>query len=556
MNSSLTGIVKTFLSLQDKQQHFVLATIIETSGSTYRKAGARLLITQSGKFYGLLGGGCFEADLLEHAREVFNLRKTQTVYYDMRGPEDLVWGLGLGCNGAVKIRLEYLSQENNYAPISTILAGLNLNQKCVVATVCDSTHPDLLPDSHFLISSDEDSTEGEPVPKAIYDLAIKTLYSGVCLLVTVEIDGHQIDIFMARILPPIHLLIIGGGPDSMPVINTAQLLGWNVTVVDYRDSYSNPDNFPDNVFIVNSSPEELDKKIELCKIDAVVLMTHKFEYDLSYLKNLVASSVPYIGLLGPIARRDELLRMLETPSDDFIKRVYGPVGLNIGGELPEEIALSLIAEIQAVVNKRHGNHLTNIVDNISIIILAAGSSSRFGALKQLLEYQGKSLLKRAVEISQKVQCLEVLVVHGPKATKCQREISSYNVVNLVNDDWESGMSSSLKLAVKSVSSESQAILVLLCDQPLITSDHLNQLIRLWRQNPDNIVASEYNDTIGVPAIIPKLHYNAIKKLTGDTGAKTIIQTFGKKVIVASIPEAEFDIDTENDFARLLSGKIN
>ncbi|MGY8813684.1 MAG: XdhC family protein [Gammaproteobacteria bacterium] len=179
MKSSLKGIVKTFLNLQDMQQQFVLATIIETSGSTYRKAGARLLITKSGKFYGLLGGGCFEADLLEHAQEVFKSRKTQTVFYDMRGPEDLVWGLGLGCNGAVKIRLEYLSQENNYAPISTIHAGLNLNQKCVVATVCDSTHPELLPDTHFLISNDQDSTEAGSVPKAIYDLAIQ---AHVCLL--------------------------------------------------------------------------------------------------------------------------------------------------------------------------------------------------------------------------------------------------------------------------------------------------------------------------------------------------------------------------------------
>ena len=561
MNSSLSGIVSTFQELREKEDEFVLATIVDTKGSTYRKAGARLLITRAGKFYGLLGGGCFEADLLEHAQAVFENKTTYTVFYDMRGPEDLVWGLGLGCNGAVKIRLEYVSAENNYEPVITIQQGLVLKQKCVVVTVCESAHPSLRPDQHYLISFDKDSGELE-LPSVILEFAIKTLYSGTCSLISLEVEGHSIEFFMAPVMPPLQLLVIGGGPDSIPVLNTACLLGWDVTIVDYRDSYSNPDNFPTAIRVIKSTPEDLKDHIDVTGVDAVVLMTHKYEYDLRYLKNFVTSTVPYIGLLGPTARKHELLRSLEDITVEFTDRVYGPVGLNLGGELPEEIALSLIAEIQAVVQQRPGGHLSEISANnnkisaadLSIVILAAGGSSRFGALKQLLEYEGQSFLKRAVGSALELHAKEVLVVHGLKATKCQREISSYDVVNVINNNWKNGLSSSLVLALKSASAETKAILVMLCDQPLINCQQLELLIEKWKQNPDKIIASAYADTVGVPAIIPSSYFDEIKKLKGDAGAKLILSGHSEDLLTVAIPDAEVDIDTEKDFAELLVQK--
>jgi len=564
MNSSLSGIVGVYQSLQDDEHEFVLATIIDTSGSTYRKAGARLLITKAGKFYGLLGGGCFESDLLEHALQIFESKQTNTVFYDMRGPEDLVWGLGLGCNGAVKVRLEYLSIETDFTPLSVIERALNSKKRCVVATVCESNHPSLLQDQHYLISTDQEIDVDQTIPESFLQAAIQILAAGTSSLLSIEVDGHQVQTFMSCVIPPTRLVIIGGGPDCVPVIKTAGLLGWNITVIDYRDNYSNPENFPEANHVIKSTPEQLDSVIDITNVDAVVLMTHKFEYDLRYLKNMINTSVPYIGLLGPTARKNELLRSLEDDvTTENNKRIYGPVGMNIGGELPEEIALSLIAEIQAVLNHRSGGHLcrqimdeeiTKKVDNLSIVILAAGGSSRFGALKQLLEFNGKSLLKRTVETALELKDKEVLVIHGPKATKCQREISPYEIVNVVNFDWESGMSSSLKLAIKSVAKESEAILVLLCDQPLINTGHLHEIIKIWRDNPDKVVASNYADTVGVPAIIPKKYFNAIKKLNGDIGAKKLINSFSENLLTIHLPEAEFDIDTEKDFVDLLGSK--
>jgi xanthine/CO dehydrogenase XdhC/CoxF family maturation factor/GTP:adenosylcobinamide-phosphate guanylyltransferase len=564
MNSSLTGIVKTFQNLLDAEKDFVLATIIETTGSTYRKAGARLLITRSGKYFGLLGGGCFEADLLEHALKIFESKQNTTLHYDMRGPEDLVWGLGLGCNGAVKIRLEYLSADNQYEPVSLIQQALELERKCIVATICESSHPEFRQEQHFLIDPESSSRSSQAIPETIYTCALKTLETGDTDLQSFNLDGHEIEVFISAVIPPVHLLIIGGGPDSVPVINTAKQLGWTVSVVDYRDGYTRPENFPKADNVIKAMPEHLSDTIDFAKVDALVLMTHKFEYDLRYLKNFVNSQISYIGLLGPTARKNELLKSLDDSPPNFMEKVYGPVGIDIGGELPEEIALSLIAEIQAVMHGRDGAHLSDKIQSnssdtqrnkLSIIILAAGGSSRFGGLKQLLEYKGKSLLKRAVETALDLGDNEIIVVHGPKAMKCQREISSFDVINIINQNWGEGLSTSLIAGIDRVSDESDGALVLLCDQPLVDDIRLGEIVDLWNKNPDKLIASEYAGTKGVPIIIPRSFFDEVRKLKGDVGAKKLLADAEDNILSTPVPEAELDIDTEQDFAGLLRNKV-
>lgn len=563
MNSSIKGIVDKFRELKITENEFVLATIIETSGSTYRKAGARLLISNSGYFYGLLGGGCFEADLMEHAMQVFDSHESQTLFYDMRGPEDLVWGLGLGCNGAVRIRLEYAARDNNFGPLSMLESALLLNQECIVATISDSKLDTLKPDTHHLISIDEVISQDGDLPELLYSTSNEILKSGISTNKQLSINDNELEVFFSIIKPSTHLIIIGGGPDSVPVIETALLLGWSVTLIDYRESYTKAENFPAGINILKSTPDELEDNFEIFNADAVVLMTHKFEYDLNYLKVFIHTSIPYIGLLGPVARKNEILKSISA-ANNIDGRTFGPVGLNIGGELPEEIAISLIAEIQAVINNRQGGHLSQndasndidkLKEKISVVILAAGGSSRFGALKQLLEYDGKSLLKRSVETALSLDCHEVIVVHGPKATKCQRELTTYNIENIVNEDWESGMASSIKLGLKNISPGIQAVLLILCDQPLINHEMLNNLIIAWSADKTKIIASKYSSTIGVPALIPDNYYNDIQKLTGDSGAKNILSENVQNVTTILLPEAEFDIDTEKDFSDLLGRKF-
>lgn len=559
MNSSLAGIVDSFRALKQTEQEFVLATIIETRGSTYRKAGARMLISRTGRYCGLLGGGCFESDLLAHANKVFETHQPVELYYDMRGPEDLVWGLGLGCNGAVRLWLEYLSLENNFAPLSLYETAIATRSPCVLVTLCK---PGLDAEPRHYLFSDANTLPVEFMPPAEFiDTATHVLDSGAAELCDVVVNNQVVKTFFSLLIPPVHLLILGGGPDAVPVVRLADLLGWETTVVDFREAYSQPEKFPGASRVLRATPEQLPEQVQLDSVQAAVLMTHKYEQDLRYLKHLIDAPIPYLGLLGPSARRDELLRAAGTGLATRLQgRVYGPVGLDIGGELPEEIALSLIAEIQGVLNQRNAGHLSSIkpaadislpMDGLYAVVLAAGGSTRFGALKQLLEFNGRSLLKRITSIANEVLGKRVVVVHGPKATKCQREIAGLDVINIVNEEWKSGLSTSLTQAVSALPAGCKGVLILLCDQPLIEKDHLEQLISTWSRQPDHLVASAYAGTRGVPAIVPAEYFPELMRLAGDQGARVMLARHAGKIVEVPVPEAEFDIDTEDDFTRLL-----
>jgi xanthine/CO dehydrogenase XdhC/CoxF family maturation factor/CTP:molybdopterin cytidylyltransferase MocA len=562
MNSSLAGIVESSRSLRETEHEFVLATIIETRGSTYRKAGARMLISRSGSYCGLLGGGCFESDLLAHAGKVFESRQPVELYYDMRGPEDLVWGLGLGCNGAVRLWLEYLSAENNFAPLSLCELALSTRSPGVLVTLC-KTGAAAEP-RHYLYS-DANTLPVELMPPEEYiDMATQVMDHGDAQLCDIVAGEQSVKTFFSRVMPPVHLLILGGGPDAVPVIRLAGLLGWETTVVDFREAYSKPEKFPGASRVVRATPDQLPEQVSLDSVQAAVLMTHKYEQDLRYLQFLIDTPIPYLGLLGPSARRDELLRAAGCGLAVKLQgRLYGPVGLDIGGELPEEIALSLIAEIQGVLNRRNAGHLSAIkpavgsgspADALHAVILAAGGSTRFGGLKQLLEFNGRSLLKRITGIACEVLGSRVTVVHGPKATKCQREVAGLDVVNIVNDEWQRGLATSLKQAINALPAGCKGVLILLCDQALIEKQHLEQLISAWSGQPDRIIASAYAGTRGVPAIIPAEFFPEMLRLAGDQGARAILAGHADRVIEVPVPEAEFDIDTQEDFTRLLLRK--
>lgn len=565
MNTNLPPLVSTFHVLKQQHSEMVLATVIETLGSTYRKAGARMLITPDARFFGLLGGGCFEADLLAHAQEVFKNRKTKIVFYDMRAPEDEIWGLGLGCNGAVRILLQLISTGDNDHGIALIEQALKEKQKQVLLTVCESEHIKFQAGSNYLCQFEDNAAINIPPewPDDIVQAANRTYLSGSPLLVQQKLGDGLISIFSSEIKPSFHLLIIGAGPDAAPIIKFTEELGWEITVVDYRESFINQESFSevDNTILV--TPEELSAQVDLHRVDAIVLMTHKIEYDERYLKHLVNTSALYIGLLGPAARRDRLLTSLGEDEILIHDRIFGPVGLDIGGELPEEIALSLVAEIQATLYRRDGGPLHKKTTplheqkdfsskDLYSVILAAGGAKRFGGLKQLLEYEGSSLLRRSIYSANKIVDKRVKVVLGARAQKVRRDIENLDAGIVINNEWESGIASSLQRGIDALPDDCAGIILILCDQALITAEHLEQLCDRWLTDKSRIVASSYADTIGAPVIIPRNFFAAIMKLKGDKGAKSIIELNMSEVDVVSIPEGELDIDTEADYMSLLS----
>ena len=358
MANKINHLIDVYEQLSQQTHDCVLATIVETFGSTYQKAGARMLITREDELIGLLGGGCFERDLIEQAASVFENGLPKSVFYDMRASDDIVWGLGLGCNGAVRVFLQLLRKNKRFEPLSTLIESAKHNIHGVMLTIIDSTHPDF-PTGHHLFIPTKTSNKQQLLTTAPFPFTNATLQSFTQQKSHIEthiINDKTIKAFYEYIQPPLRILIIGAGIDAIPLTQFAKTLGWHVSVIDHRPGFIVKERFPHADQLLNVIPDQLTD-LNLDQFSATILMSHNFDYDQRYLRKLANSSISFIGLLGPTPRKIKLLQGLGSESTKLAHRVYGPVGLSIGAETPEEIALSIMAGVHAELNKCSGSQL-------------------------------------------------------------------------------------------------------------------------------------------------------------------------------------------------------
>ena len=281
MMNNLAAIVADFSKLKSTNPELVMATIIDTEGSTYQKAGARMLIGREGEFFGLLGGGCFEPDLLERAQEVFDTHLPKIVHYDMRSPEEAIWGLGLGCEGAVSIFMQYLSPDDDYQPLPAIKACLDELRTDILITIIESDIEDITKGITSLAGQLQMLALPPDFIDEVQATASALIHENTNQIVEHMVAGGTVSVFYSLVHPPLQLLIIGAGPDAVPAVNLAAPLGWQVTVIDYRESYIKAERFPGAHRVLHIAPEELDAKLSLNAFDAAVLMTHRFGIDKS-----------------------------------------------------------------------------------------------------------------------------------------------------------------------------------------------------------------------------------------------------------------------------------
>jgi len=315
----------------DQTQSHVLATIVATHGSTYRKAGTLMLIAADGTCTGLLSGGCLEADISLHAMKVLKTNKSKLIKYDLKANAELLWGLGLGCDGALDILLQPLTSENEFLAFPLMIDSLSQR--------LDGFYCQLLNDEEVAVSLFIAGQCGEKnVVRDRFKNHIDKLPKTYKLLVT-------------PVSPPISLLICGAGPDVLPVVSMANQLGWRTSLWDHRPTYLEQTEF-EVCFTRKKIRAEHIKSGDMNGFDGVVVMSHNLTSDGLFLQHALADKVNYIGLLGPSGRRDKLLNSLSLTASDVKDQVFGPVGLDIGGRSPQAIALSICAEIQQQMSRR------------------------------------------------------------------------------------------------------------------------------------------------------------------------------------------------------------
>ncbi len=323
--SELPLIVEALL--RERAEPAVLATLVAVEGSSYRRPGARLLLLPDGSHLGSISGGCLEEDLKEHARRVLQTGRAETIVYDTTTENDLVWGVGLGCQGVVRVFLE---------PVSAAAPGWVLALRTNLA----ARRPTELLVDHRGVA---------PTGTQVGESAATTHPAGLTT------------VFRETILPPPALVVFGAGDDAVPLVRFAKLLGWSATVADARAAYATPQRFPAAERLVVAPAGEQAQPVVFDSRTFAVVMTHRYRDDLALLRALLPSAVPYLGLLGPRKRTQRLLAELEregfVPPPEALAKLHAPVGLDLGGTAPETVALAIVAEIQARLAGRGGGFL-------------------------------------------------------------------------------------------------------------------------------------------------------------------------------------------------------
>jgi xanthine/CO dehydrogenase XdhC/CoxF family maturation factor len=347
----LRDIVLGWADLRRREAEVVLATVVATSGSTYRRPGARLLLSAERWIAGGISGGCLERDVLSKAWWRTREGPVVVTYDSTSADDEETWTFGLGCNGRVDVLLERLPTGGETHPVDFIARCLEARRPGVMATVFRGEAGAM--GRRLLL--DSEGVRSDLAPGALRDrLAIEAetvRHEGKTRTARLPAEAGPSDVLLEVIRPPRSLVVFGTGQDAVPLVKLASTLGFHLTVVSNTSGGAPPDLFQEANVRLTASPSVVAEKLVLEPEAAVVIMTHNVGHDRGYLRFALESGCRYVGVLGPRARTERLLSELAerdfTPNEAQRASLYTPVGLNLGADQPEEIALSILSEIQA-----------------------------------------------------------------------------------------------------------------------------------------------------------------------------------------------------------------
>ncbi len=358
-------IICAYRAAQQQHKRTALATVVHVEGSSYRRPGARMLVTEEGELTGAISGGCLEGDALRKALLAINQCQNKLVTYDSMDEDDKALGIQLGCNGIVHILFEPIdpSVENNPVRLLERASAATADVVLVTFFSPDKTAEQkgtcLLFDNGISYGNDA----APSIRKQVDTDIAAVLQSSQSRLKEYEVHSHKrITAFFELIKPPVELVIAGAGNDTFPLVQLALMLGWRITVLDGRKTHATQKRFPSVKRLMTGKPGALLPEVSVNDRTVFVLMSHNYQYDLAMLRLLANQQhCKYIGVLGP---KKKLERMAEDLFTEGIyigaqNNIFGPVGLDIGAETAEEIALSVVAEIKAVLSGRAGSSLRN-----------------------------------------------------------------------------------------------------------------------------------------------------------------------------------------------------
>jgi xanthine dehydrogenase accessory factor len=353
----LNDIVSAYDKAILHNKKMVLATVVRVDGSSYRRPGARMLVTDDSKITGAISGGCLEGDALEKALFAMATGENKLITYDSTGEDDIQFGLHLGCNGVVHILFEPIKKEDPQNPVELLRLISNAGEEAVLVTLFSLKK--IQPGTRLLyLKNHMHSSLDEPVESLLTEPVSIAFDEKQSAFLDLDTEQGNCTAFIEWIERPVSLVIAGAGNDIQPLVEIAVMLGWSVTVVDGRFHYTMPERFPGAAKVLYSRPADILSQIKTDSQTVFLLMSHNYNYDLGFLKQIVQQEFGYIGLLGPAQKRDRILSDMQDQGihlkEDQLSKIHGPAGLDIGAENATEIAVSIAAEVKAFLSARSG----------------------------------------------------------------------------------------------------------------------------------------------------------------------------------------------------------
>ena len=365
------NIIRSYDEALQAGKQAVLATLVHVDGSSYRRPGARMLVTDDGNLTGAISGGCLEGDALQKALLVMAQQQSRIVTYDTTDEDDDTLGVGLGCNGIIQVLMEPLQPSETTNQLEFLRQVVGERQKAILVTLFSLDNRKGPQPGTCLMMDAQGNFQGQADPsleEALKADAREAFAQEKSLFRQYVSPGGSHTAFIEFIEPAVSLVVVGAGNDARPLVDMADLLGWEVRVVDGRSSHAKPDRFVSACQVLVSKPEAVLDQLQVDRHTVFVLMTHNYQNDKAMLRALVQRDIPYIGSLGPKKKLDRMLQELAEEglvlTDAQRAMIHGPVGLDIGAETAEEIALSILAEIKAVLAGKSGQRLRFIEGEI------------------------------------------------------------------------------------------------------------------------------------------------------------------------------------------------
>lgn len=372
--NEVRALVEAFDGACARGERCALATLVSVEGSSYRRPGARMLVREGGASTGTISAGCLESDVIERAERVIAKGKALLVEYDTASTgEEMAWGLGLGCNGVVCVLVEPLAAGSLYVEALRRSCGAHA-APLTVATVYQHTPSESAPPAARvetgarLVIDGEGSVSREKLcgeTAAMLEGEVRALSAGGVKsgAHVLDVGGAGVKVFVETLMPPVPLVVFGAGHDALPVVELARGLGWQTEVVDPQARPASLSRFAAADRVTLARPEEVAARVMITPRTLALLMSHNYSHDLALLGFLLSSTARYVGVMGPRKRTERMLKELAAgearflPEEPCLSRLYSPAGLDIGANGPAEIALSIVAEMRAVLEGRRGGSL-------------------------------------------------------------------------------------------------------------------------------------------------------------------------------------------------------